>query len=864
MAAAGLDTAGHPLLGASVALAGSDGYLLTGRLSVDSNPWLGEHVVDGTMLLPGTAFVELAAQAGHHIEELTLEAPLVLPAQGGVQLQLVVGAADDTGRRSVELHAREDGQPWTRHASGTVDDAVPAPDLDLWQWPPAHATAVDIDDLHDHLADLGVHYGPSLRGIEGVWQRDGEMYVQVRLAEDEPGGYDLHPALLDMALQPLGLGTVLPGGGRPFAWRDVALHASGASTLRVRIAATGEETVTVAAADENGAPVATIGTLLVRPAPNPVRRDSLYQFDWVPVTLRPAELDSATFVGADPSGLREALDLPSCPELAALETVPDVVFTALSEPDTGDVAADVHTATHRVLALLQEWLAGERYADSRLVLVTGPATGLVTAPVWGLVRSAQVENPDRFVLLELDDVSHPAVPAALATGEHQLALRDGSAFVPRLARTEPATPRGLDTDGTVLVTGATGALTRLLVRHLVTEHGARRLVLASRRGDADGMAELCDSLDADIRLVACDVTDRAALAAVLADIPDLTAVIHSAAVLDDGVIPSLTPERLDRVLAPKIDGALNLHELTKDRPLTAFVLFSSLSGTLGGAGLGNYSAANAFLDALALHRAEQGLPAVSLAWGLWEQETGMAGRLATVDRNRMSRLGGLLMTAAEGLALFDAAVGAGRPLLAPVKLDLATLRAQAATGELAPLFRGLVTHRKPVVRQRSLTDQLAGKSTEDQERILLELVRGQAAAVLGHTPDAIAPARPFRDIGFDSLTGVELRNRLAAATGLRLPATLVFDHPTPVAIVHRLRTELAPAASGASAVLADLDRLAASLADLTGNEDGVTARLQALLWKWHELGRGDAPADDFEPVTDDEMFDLIDKELGSR
>ncbi|MGW7291957.1 SDR family NAD(P)-dependent oxidoreductase [Streptomyces xiamenensis] len=360
-------------------------------------------------------------------------------------------------------------------------------------------------------------------------------------------------------------------------------------------------------------------------------------------------------------------------------------------------------------------------------------------------------------------------------------------------------PQPLDPDGTVLITGGTGVLGGLIAERLVTEHGVRHLLLLSRSGpDAPGAAELCDTLreqGAEATVVACDAADRTALAAVLAEIPDahpLTGVVHAAGVLDDGLVESLTDEQIDRVLRAKADAAAHLHELSGD--VAMFVLFSSAAGVLGGAGQANYAAANTYLDALAADRQRRGLPGTSLAWGYWEQRTGLTAHLGDGDVARMARGGALALGTDEGLALFDAALDSGAPLLVPVRFDLAALR----EGEAPHLFRGLV--RSAVTRRSAvalgadtLTTRLAATDRAGQERLLIDLVRDHAAAVLGRTAGrTIGVHQVFQELGFDSLTAVELRNRLTTATGLRLPSTLVFDHPSPSALAALLRAELAP------------------------------------------------------------------------
>ena len=347
----------------------------------------------------------------------------------------------------------------------------------------------------------------------------------------------------------------------------------------------------------------------------------------------------------------------------------------------------------------------------------------------------------------------------------------------------------------MLITGGTGGLGAVFARHLA-EQGVRRLLLVSRRGDAAPgadrlVAELLE-LGCDARVAACDVADRDRLAALLAALDrPLTAVVHAAGVLDDGVVESLTAERLERVLRPKVDAALHLHELTAGMALSAFVLFSSVAALIGSPGQANYAAANASLDALAARRRAEGLPATSLAWGLWADAGGMAGDLGEADLARLERMGVGALPARQALELFDAALGLDAALLAPVKLDLAALRAQARAGLLPALLRGLAPAPRRADADGSLAQRLAAVPAADRERVVLELVQAQVAAVLGHaSAAAVGPDRAFKDLGFDSLSAVELRNRLTQATGVRLPATLVFDHPSPVAVARFLLAEL--------------------------------------------------------------------------
>jgi acyl transferase domain-containing protein/D-arabinose 1-dehydrogenase-like Zn-dependent alcohol dehydrogenase/acyl carrier protein len=442
-------------------------------------------------------------------------------------------------------------------------------------------------------------------------------------------------------------------------------------------------------------------------------------------------------------------------------------------------------------------------------------------------------------------------------------------------------PQPLPADGTVMVTGGTGTLGRLVARHLVHRHGARRLLLVSRTGaDAEGVPEFeaeLAAVGATVRVARCDVADRAALRDLLATVPaehPLTAVIHTAGALRDGVLGSLDRAGLDAVLAPKADAAMNLHELTRHANLSAFVLFSSAAATFGSPGQGNYAAANAFLDALAYHRRARHLPALSLGWGYWAQRSGLTGHLSDADVARMDRAGATGLATDEALALLDTALRCADPLLVPVKLDVAGLR---AAGAVPPLLRGLLPAATARRRARAaeapedgaaiLVRRLATLTEPEQERLLLDTVRAQAATVLGHaSAEAIEPHRGFMESGFDSLTAVELRNRLKTVTGLTLPATLIFDHPAPDALARYLRQELAPASaapSPAQRVLTELSSIERSLPLVAEDEAAaeVTSRLRALLDLWSEI-RGSGALDELDSASDEDMFDLIGKKFG--
>ncbi|MFH9617840.1 type I polyketide synthase [Streptomyces pratensis] len=890
--AAGLTDAGHPLLRGTVTLPDSDGVLATGRLSVATHGWLADHEVGGQVLVPGTALVEAVVRAGDEagypvLDELVIEAPLVLPGHAAVQLQVAVAAPDATGRRPVAVHSRPAGQdpdaPWTRHAGGLLATVGTAPLPGAVEWPPEGAGRVVSDHFYPSMAEAGYVYGPAFRGLRSVWTRGEEIFAEVTLPddhEDDARQFGIHPALLDAALHAASFGA-LGGMGQdrlllPFAWTGVTLHASGACALRVKVTPAGPDAFALEATDADGVPVMSVESLVFRPVSpdqlrtGPATYDRLFHLDWPAVALPEHP---------DPSQGLEYADLTDTPDAEGPARVRDLLGRAL----------------HAV----RSWLDEDRPASARLVVLTRnaclPGTDPAAAAVWGLVRAAQSENPDRIVLADIDteDGSRRALPRAVASGEAQLAIRAGEARVPRLARVSseaPAEGRPLDRQGTVLITGGTGTLGAMVARHLVTEHGVRGVLLVSRSGGSSTGARALETelagLGADVTFAACDVSDRGALADVIGAIPaerPLTGVVHAAGVLDDGVISALTPERLDTVLRSKADAAWHLHELTRDTDLAVFMLFSSASALLGTPGQANYAASNAFLDSLAEHRRALGLPATSLAWGLWAEASAMTGGLGSAELERGRRGGMDALSSREGMELLDTALHLGHAKLMPAELALGAYGAEGTA--VPPLLRGLVRATRKSSRggasaaERVPAQQLAGLKEPERETALLELVLAEAATVLGHgTAGTIDSEQAFKDVGFDSLTAVELRNRLVAATGVRLPATLIFDYPTPLALAGclagRLRPEPAdtPAAGPQPLVLAaELDRLEAAFAHADPDEAlradlmSRLSRLEALTASWGPAGRIDDEEDafDFDTASDDEIFGLIDKELGS-
>jgi acyl transferase domain-containing protein/acyl carrier protein len=947
----------HPLLGAALALPEDGGWLFTGSISPGAEPWLADHAAMGMTLLPATAFVELALWAGgqlgcERLDELTLQAPLVLPESEATQIQLHVGTPDELGMRALNFYSRvcptgEDGLlegEWTKHAFGKLcshdSRLAERPNLprDEEQWPAQGAVELNVERLYERLAEAQLEYGPSFQCVRRAWSLGGDVCAEISLAEPEAqraSRFTIHPVLLDAALHLAALIEAGPEeaivGALPVGFEGVSATRHGCRTLRVRASSLGAGAVSLRGFDETGAPVASVDSLTTRAVTREQMlgsqtHDSLFRLDWSPVATGSARPSRGRLCAltAQPDCLqwRWLEEYPDMSTYASVGAIAEAVANehALAEgvlamcsvatdPTValglgGEVTneqasagapaqalAEAHEGATHTLEVIQRWLADERLERSRLAILTRNALcvregdtceGFASSPVWGLGRAAQAESPDRIVLVDLDDDprSSRALAAALASGEDQLAIRQGRVLVPRLKRVGRATHSEmthLDSECTVLITGGTGGLGVLVARRLIERHGVRSLLLASRGGPrAEGATELqaeLVELGAQVAVIACDVSERAQVQALLDAVPEgrpLRGIVHAAGLLDDGVLGSLTAERMVGVLRPKVDGAIHLHELSEDLDLSLFAMFSSATATLGGAAQGNYAAANAFLDALAAHRRARGLVGISIAWGLWDTDLGMGAGLAEADRVRLARSGMRPLTRGHALDLFDTALTSDLTLALPMALDLGELRSRARSQTSPAVLRGLVRvsdEQMDGTRHGSLAARIGAAGESEREGVLLDAVLGHAAAVLGHSSStAIEPARTFKELGFDSLTAVELRNRLAEDLGFLLPATLAFDRPTPNAVLAYLQERLVERQGGRTPPLdQELGDIERRLSDIASGE---SARAEVVGWLRSLLAGLDARAGvpvedtDLHGASAVEVLDLIDREFG--
>ncbi|WP_344432249.1 type I polyketide synthase, partial [Amycolatopsis minnesotensis] len=848
---AGLDAMSHPWLGAAIEVPGSGGIVVTGRVSVETHPWLAEHRVRGRVLFPVTGALDLAMTVAKMagctlVEDFALDKPLVLAETSAAQLRAFADGADTAGRRAFSVHWRHEraDEHWNLLAHGTL--APGRESVTPMRWPPV-ADRVEVETSHAELSARGTEHGPAFRALRKMWRRGRELFAELRLPDTEHlpvTGFAIHPALVDVVAH-LAVDAQPDAGDSvvlPVAWNSFWADLSGVSALRVRVASI-DGRVTLEADDQTGRPVLRAKEVRSAAVPAELLRhtsgEPVYDIDWIP-------FDEAEAAAPDWSWWSEVDTRPE-------EPVPAVVVLPCPVP-AGGVTESVRAAANTVLTVLQRWSTEPRFAAARLVVTTENAVFaertqvdvlIECAPVWGVVRAAQAEQPGRFVLADLDGPGGlDAVLGAVAdSAEPEFAVRHGVVLVPRLGTVRPAQPRGLGS-GCVLITGGTGGVAAVLARHVVAEHGIRDLVLVSRRGmAADGAADLAaelGSLGAAVEILAADVSDRAEVDRVVAGIgARLTGVIHAAGASDNGMIDSLTPKRMEAVLAAKAHSAWHLHEATRGLDLTAFVLLSSVGAMLVPGGMANYAAANVFLDALAAKRHRMGLPATSMAFGLWGIGSGMGARTGDQDRQRLRAQGLPVLDAGTGTALFDAALASGRPAVIASVLDTTVFR--TGGGEVPALLRGLVPDAVTVARERTpelaLADRLAELGADEARRVVLDLVRGRTAAVLGYpNATAVAPHRTFLDLGIDSLTAVELRNQLNAATGRKLPATLAFDCPTADAVTDHILAELAPDPSQVDTQ--DDDRVRAALQAVSVNQLRNAGLLESLL----ELaGVGGAP-----------------------
>lgn len=789
---AGLDTARHPLLGAHVDPAEHGGALFTGSLSPTTTTWLSDHVVLGTPVVPGTVLLDLMLWAARRfgcteITELLLENPVVLSSGDPIRVQVTVTEPGVRGWRSVSLYTRADAVTgWRRNATAEARPGVRGRPDSVETEPPAGSEIV-LSGHYDRLRGMGLDYGRAFRGLRGAWtDDDGAIWLDVALPSGDSEGFTVHPALLDAVLHGVWLVPGHDEGCRlPFAWAGVRHWSDGGTALRARLSSVDDDGVALEVWDADGAPVMTVDRLQLRPVAEDLIGGvgGLFAVRW--------EAPRETATEAAGSGT-EVVVLDD-----ALPGVPPEIAVLPCRPGT-----DPETAAARVLRVLRTCLGDGRYERTRLVVATvggdGEGTDAGHGAVWGLVRSAQAENPGRLILLDTDTLDEARIAELAVRGEPQVRDRNGPITVP-LVRRLPATPApaaGMRPGGTALVTGGTGELGALVAQRLVTAHGVRNVVLLSRRGPeapgADAVIAELTGRGARACAVACDVTDRRALQEVLATIPasePLTAVVHAAGVLDDGLTATMDDESLTMVMRPKASAAVLLDELTSGiGTVRAFVLFSSVAGLVGTAGQANYAAANGVLDAVARRRRAHGLPATSIAWGLWSRRSGMTAELDDTAVRRLAAAGIEELDTETGLRMFDAAVESDEPYVVAARLR------PSRTGPL----RGLAAD-----PPRSRADEpggpleiadLAALPVPARRARLVEVVREHTAAALGHTTaEVIDGELSFRDLGCDSLIGVDLRNRLARITGLRLPATVIFSHPTPVELAERLLTELGPA-----------------------------------------------------------------------
>ncbi|WP_406239436.1 type I polyketide synthase [Nocardia sp. NBC_01009] len=911
----GLEDAEHPLLGAVVELPEDEGWVFTGRLSLRTHPWLADHAVAGVVLLPGTGFVELALRAADEVgcggvRELTLVSPLVLPEHGAVSLQVRVSAADADGSHAISITSRGEGEGAQRvvHAQGSLSSVAAVPES-LVQWPPADATTIDVEIGYEGLATRQIEYGTAFRAVQAVWAAGPDVYAEVQLPAGmrrDTGSYLIHPALLDAAVHSLAIGendTNVDDTALPYVWSELRFgDVTGLDTLRVHGRKISEDTWSVGLYDTNGRFAASIGSLMTRSVDTDTllslgsaQIDWLYRLDWI-------ETGNPVVGAFDKAWIADNVDTCSAVRRSGTPCIhsgqdiadsvaddnPKIVIRTVSSNSDKELGASAYRIACMVLELLKQWVGSNQSEHSRLVILTenavsvDPTSGDIdpaSSTAWGMVRSAQSEHGDCFVLVDTDgkDVSLQSLVAAVSSGENQIAIRDGKCYIPRLVKAPSSNAELPEFGGTALITGGTGALGAAVSRHLVKYYHVPRLILVSRSGlAADGAhelrRELLDSGAKSVEIIDCDISDRESLSVALKKVPSdypLSLIIHAAGVLADSAIASMTDDDIAKVFGPKVEAAHNLYELANELAAPSVVFFSSVAGIIGGAGQGNYAAANAFLDALAAHGRKNGKSMVSLAWGLWAQGSGMTGHLNENDLLRIKRLGIEPLAENEGLRLFDLALQSENDVLVPIKLStFAQLDVQSIPSVLQSQFgskRRLAPARVEYA-QGSSTQSLASVSVKERRDSLVSMVLDAVSTVLGYRLAEVNldKSTRFSELGLDSLTAIEFRNRLKSEIGLTLPSTLIFDYPTPMDVAEFIAAELGMSNDGSGEVFDQLNGLIQSVAmnNIAGNElNDLIGKLRGFIGNLE--GRVDIESgDDLEIVSDDELYDLVDRELG--
>lgn len=889
------DRAAHPLLGIQLRSADETRWTFRNEWSPATADWLPDHTVFGRTVVSGTTLMELCRaalavarpDAAADVTDLLLLTPLTLPGTGTVEVSVEVVTAGTVPEITVHSRPRgEEPRHWTLHATASAAEPRALPADEPPTWPETPEPAWD-DDTYNRLNGLGLGYGPAFQGVrQAAATGDGTVLARLSLppvAHDAADPYPVHPALLDAALQ---VAAALDTGDRrvllPVAVARCVLPPGGATDLTASVSRTGgsdtDLTLDVGLWDADGFSAGRLEGVRLRAA-NPADLSSgspygrhLYEVAWTAVAERTAEPSGAVWSvhgePTDPAAATALRELRAAGVQVTEEAADTVVRFWPRTADHAEPAATAHELATKALAELQALIClPPDEAPTRTIWVTRGAIaavegdavpGLAQSVLWGLARSARTEHPDLgLTLLDLDlhvapdgvdkGDEPPLLSALLHADEPELVQRGPELLAPRLIRARPVPserPASIPTDGIVLITGGLGAVGRHIAR-MLAENGVPGLLLTSRQGAddpraAEVTAELA-ALGAEVEIAACDVADAAAVSAVLARIggdSPLRGVVHCAGVLADGVIAELTPERLAQVLRPKVDGAAHLHRLTADHELDLFLLVSSAAGVVGNAGQANYAAANVFLDQLAHHRRASGLPGVSVSFGAWAGE-GLAAEHA--DLERMARLGHRALTADRGRELTELSLRRDAAHLVAWALDLPRLRAAAPTGAL---WRSLLPAPRPEQPgAHTLADRLARLPEPERAARVLALVREEAARALGlRSAESVRPDQPLRDLGMDSVTAVDLRNRISTRIGTKLPATLLFDHPTPARLAeHLLAGALAtagrtsPRAAPAPAVTPPSDEPVALVAMACRLPGGV--RDPEGLWRLVEEGR---------------------------